>query len=705
MNDTDELNSPAELTESADLPDPGPGPVAIDRPRKRGRPPGSRNKVPRAPAILPSGRSGRSNNFGKAQLDPAAGINGVAGGLGPPIVAPAFRFADDERSKPTDFFNWWEELVRLQPESASRCVVYLYRQWPVIRIPKTDASGNPNPSYIDKYDGLSPVNMHKITLKHGSGDYMLVFNDQLYKSATGKSTLCRCFCSVRDMNNHPPVIPSMADHVVWDDPLNKSYIEHLIYARAHVPGSGIPDLETRREPESGDWNQQQQQQQGEDDDMANEVMSELVRDLVDRTGNNGTGETLTATVTGIANMYENIAKTQQEMNRAMIEDIRRQANPMEVMKQAMEMWQAFKPTTAVQAAPATDPALVGVLQGITGTLESLGKGMVAISERLSRMESAPAANPAPAPAQTLDTLLDQIAKLEQLKTALGGGKDTGGDDGAGVGAPNLMDAVVGAASKTGGKMGIPELVVAALPYLPTILQSFQAMTQQPPQAQGMGAGVGMSMPMQGQGMGMPQGNPYAPNPYPYGSPGGPPPVYPMPSQGQPQGMPMPGQPQPQQPMMNSMGMNTQGGVNNPMFDDMQAKAILAMPDVQAQLAVIKDPLLEVWRDSLTTFPPTPDAGRDFAGYIYDTYGSAGYNQLAALGAGVLSLVIGGYPPIGAVVMADRARWDAFVMGFLMGPVFEDEEAVEGDPAAGTEQAKVKTGEDEEEVKTVKAEVM
>lgn len=157
---------------------------------------------------------------------------------------PAYFHFRDECSetsgKPNSFFKYWKK-VHDDPGLRDRIVVYVYRNWPVLKDGRRQ---------LDKLG--EPIQMEELQLRYGAGDYHLKMNDAGMKYKTVAICTAKGF---RDEANHPPVFE--LDALEVNDPLNKSFIERLRSRGVRVPGDPgyIGPEEKEREKESDDMAQ------------------------------------------------------------------------------------------------------------------------------------------------------------------------------------------------------------------------------------------------------------------------------------------------------------------------------------------------------------------------------------------------------------------------------------------------------------------
>lgn len=149
---------------------------------------------------------------------------------------PYFRFGTDQPSprRPEHFFQWWCGLTEAQK---NKCIVYVYRNYPVIGIKVADKkspTGFRISAQIDKRSGIDALTSLDDILHHyGSGNYTIRFN----KASSDKETSTAvCLCIIQGLRDeqHPPVVD--LNTLVIEDPANKPYIEGLRLRGVRVPG-------------------------------------------------------------------------------------------------------------------------------------------------------------------------------------------------------------------------------------------------------------------------------------------------------------------------------------------------------------------------------------------------------------------------------------------------------------------------------------
>ncbi len=145
---------------------------------------------------------------------------------------PHFRFGTDQPAprRPEHFFQWWGGLTASQKQ---KCIVYVYRNYPVIGIKVADKkspTGFRISSQIDKRSGTDVLKSLDDILHHyGSGNYTIRLNQ-----ADPNKAVCLCIIQGLRDEDHPPVVN--LDTLLVDDPANRPYIEGLRLRGVRVPG-------------------------------------------------------------------------------------------------------------------------------------------------------------------------------------------------------------------------------------------------------------------------------------------------------------------------------------------------------------------------------------------------------------------------------------------------------------------------------------
>jgi hypothetical protein len=181
----------------------------------------------------------------------------------PAIVAPHFKYGWDSPAgrRPNDFFTWSGSL---NGEQKQRLLLYGYRLYPVGRSLSRGKDGKDRATtQIFKVAGEDIyADLEAFKRQWGSGDYMLLLNEQVHQH----KTVARCQIRITEMQEYPPVIPDLG----WLDlsiPANKSFIDSLRLRGVEIPG----DPERRRDHE-----------QEEADEMVNAQAVEALTGTVER---------------------------------------------------------------------------------------------------------------------------------------------------------------------------------------------------------------------------------------------------------------------------------------------------------------------------------------------------------------------------------------------------------------------------------------
>jgi hypothetical protein len=146
----------------------------------------------------------------------------------PPATQPGFPRPPGMNLAPEAFFAY---LQKLRESDWARCIIYVYRLWPLIRRP-------PKQKNIDKIS--RPIDLHYLLKLHGSGDYRLLINDRDIKGT--HKTLCQTVVRVRD--EHYPTRLNLED-LVTEDPINKPFVEEMIRAGRLSPQGEIVQAGTQ----------------------------------------------------------------------------------------------------------------------------------------------------------------------------------------------------------------------------------------------------------------------------------------------------------------------------------------------------------------------------------------------------------------------------------------------------------------------------
>ncbi len=152
--------------------------------------------------------------------------NGAPPGSAPdvPIKVPDPKYktyysdSDNPNQKTKALWNWWNALPMVFKE---RCMIYVYRDWPVLIT--LDKDETDELTCIDVISGVEPIQVdNDFNDKYGAGDFHIYFNEAL---KPGKRTLCRAFIKgSRDLKSRPPADRRINDpnQVEMTDPQNAS---------------------------------------------------------------------------------------------------------------------------------------------------------------------------------------------------------------------------------------------------------------------------------------------------------------------------------------------------------------------------------------------------------------------------------------------------------------------------------------------------
>lgn len=196
---------------------------------------------------VPSGRTGGPTKAvqqarSRAKRDPVASVESDSAlDAGPDYrmegrveipKPPHFRFGTDQPSprRPEHFLQWWCGLTAAQKR---KCIVYVYRNYPVIGVKVPDnksPTGFRVTAQIDKRSGTDTLaSLDDILHHYGSGDYTIRLNQ-----ADPNKAVCLCVIKGLRDEQHPPVVD--LGTLVIDDPVNRPYIEGLRLRGVRVPG-------------------------------------------------------------------------------------------------------------------------------------------------------------------------------------------------------------------------------------------------------------------------------------------------------------------------------------------------------------------------------------------------------------------------------------------------------------------------------------
>lgn len=142
-----------------------------------------------------------------------------------PVPRPKFSLYSNESPRVDDRSQaGWNWIAALSPMDKSRCLGYLYREWPVLLDPpKGDFK------YIDKIMAADmPTSDEELARRYGCGDYKLTF----VQTVPDNQELCQiriANCGARNLRDFPPVDRRLGDvsQVDLENKSNKSYIEYL----------------------------------------------------------------------------------------------------------------------------------------------------------------------------------------------------------------------------------------------------------------------------------------------------------------------------------------------------------------------------------------------------------------------------------------------------------------------------------------------
>lgn len=187
-----------------------------------------------------------------------------------PFPPPSTRFFSDSHvsltHKPMSFIHYLGRIKK-DPELASRLVLYVYRNWPVI---DRKQGGEDNNKAIDVTD-TAFESLQDILHRYGTGDYTIYLKDSGQKGE--RKNVCSCFySSPRELDNFPPVLDISGggiNDLVLDDPKNRSYLEWRRRKGLPIPGENMGAIT-------------QAQERASEEEMANNSTVETLTGLVER---------------------------------------------------------------------------------------------------------------------------------------------------------------------------------------------------------------------------------------------------------------------------------------------------------------------------------------------------------------------------------------------------------------------------------------
>lgn len=187
-----------------------------------------------------------------------------------PFPVPATRFFSDSHvsltHKPMSFIHYLGRIKK-DPELASRLVLYVYRNWPVVDRQQGSVDNN---KAIDVTD-TAFESLQDILHRYGTGDYTIYLKDVAQKGE--RKNVCSCFySSPRELDNFPPVLDISGggiNDLVLDDPKNRSYLEWRRRKGLPIPGENMGAIT-------------QAQERASEEEMANNSTVETLTGLVER---------------------------------------------------------------------------------------------------------------------------------------------------------------------------------------------------------------------------------------------------------------------------------------------------------------------------------------------------------------------------------------------------------------------------------------
>lgn len=591
---------------------------------------------------------------------------------------PVFRFhagASKEEHKPGAF---WEYARSLPDEVKRRVMVYVYRNLPALNLPKGErAVAIITGEEIGAVEG-NEFSESSVLSRLGSGDYYLMLNDQGVKTG-GKNTLCVCLLSLRDMENHPPIIEDITK-VVWHDPANRWYVDWLVRSNIAVPGTGIPALEMV-------WQRHQNklEEQTHDEDERQEL-----DDMAEVKATNTLADMLQSTQATLIEMVKEKGRENQRPVAVPVATPPAPPNPqqqVDALKQMGDMVVGMAEKLAKSAgesSPQANPnSGVGVMEvvNLAKELAGLNRGdgggqIELLREELaharkehtemmkllfSKTEAQPQTQAQPQAAAAPKTLVEQLAELNTVRELVAG-------FGGGGGGEDAVEKVARVATSSNPWVEVAKsLAPAVLPILGNLMQLLSQQGQ--PQGQGQGQGMQPQYPQQYPQQYPPQ---YAP------------PQIPQPTNPNPMGMPNPNL------NPNSVGM--------PQIVNPNTGELLTPEEQEMQFAIkhVINSYMPVLGPAIIRATMDDMPGWEFARQFKSMYGDAAYAQVVQLGGDVVLEVIKAAPSTAAAFSAKPDIFARFVGEFLNPEVAEAADAA----ANGGEDEGEDDGEDDNEVGVV-----
>lgn len=513
------------------------------------------------------------------------------------------------------------DYINTLPEFAkNRITLYVYRNWPILCLPKDIAHGVK--IVLAELDEFTP---EYVLNRFGSGEYRIMVNDQTDKSLRGKNTntICSIYMSMRDLQTHPPVLSEWTTtpgpHVAWSDGQNKTYIHFLEQSRIPVPGSGVPTLENLSRLDS-----QQIESEREQNDMATatavETLAENNNRLTDRLME-VTGRVATLpppAPPADAGIGAAIAESMKAVTTLATEVIRngnenRQAPPQQGLTMA-----DIKDIVAM-VHPAAPSDMGPMFQLFTAQINTLQQQNQELQRSLLEMRNQPQqqAPAAVVPAQSAADKVKEIVELRGLVQDLGGG----GDDSP--------------ARRSNEPWWVP-LAAQLVPHAPALLRGLGQILSGPvlppmPQQQGPPPGWQPQMQQQFQ-------------PHSQAMPMTMPPASPF-----PQAQPQPNPTQPQTPTQLPAEL-TEQDLENPMIQQM-----------------IINRVMEQLGPPIVRYMNQNRHGGDLADMVIMSSGVDDYNKLVAFGKDGILSACRSHPITAGTAMASPQALEQFIDEFLAGP--------------------------------------
>ena len=576
-----------------------------------------------------------------------------------PVTEPKYKTFytdhDNIQQRPRAGLNYWRSLTRAQQD---RIDVYVYRDWPVLKVLPEDSKEY---AYIDKILGTEPLQDETDLFdRYGSGDYRLFLNQTLsaevakdLKQAPKRTLATLYIRGLRDLKSRPPNDKRVSDiaQVDMDDVSNKNYVEFL-----RMTGK-LPEQQKGRELETEMATIEAVKGMA---DMNRELMREVVTIAKD---NNKREPPPTSDATAMSNaigIISDAAKRSNEMLQDTIQTIREKdregaGGGKEMLDTALAL--AERLTGAGRSGDGTAmAALMEEVKELRGQVAQMQQAQIndlqsqlrAVSERLANPPAAVTPAASAQPFSDVDSVINSFEKMRGMVEKVTGKKLGGGDEGEG---------------ETGGAPAWLNRVSDLAPHVSTVVSAARDMfalwqmnggqtpTQQQTQPRPMPPVQVQPQPQQFQQ------TPPQPQPGPQLVTSNPQP------QPQPQSQPQPTPPTPEP--LPEFG-NTYG----------------LPPMVAEKLAEIKIAFL----NHLEGVAAGELNGGDFADWYIGGFTEEGFKEITSNGAGILLQAVYAYPPIADRIektKATREQVEGFVKEFV---AFKPEQELELEPEREMEPA-------------------